>query len=136
RSHRVTERLCVLLKHNDGSMPGEAPMRVSQVEIEPVLQGVVKKLPTVEARWDVAFEELTQDVEGVSATLRAADGSEEQLRCQYLVGCEGGSREGRHCLGIRLHGEARVMDRFLIHFRSTSHDVLQHFGTTWHYQSP
>ena len=58
-------------------------MRVSQVEIEPVLQGVVKELPAVEARWDVAFEELTQDAEGVTATLRAADGSEEQLRCHY-----------------------------------------------------
>jgi hypothetical protein len=28
-------------------MPGEAPMRVSQVEIEPVLQCVVKELPAV-----------------------------------------------------------------------------------------
>ena len=111
-------------------------MRVSQVEIEPVLQGVVKELPAVEARWDVAFEELTQDAEGVTATLRAADGSEEQLRCHYLVGCDGGSSEVRNCLGIRLHGKPRVMDRLLVHFRSTSHDVLQHFGVAWHYQSP
>jgi hypothetical protein len=28
------------------------------------------------------------------------------------------------------------MERFLVHFRSTSHDVLQHFGMAWHYQSP
>src|SRR5262249_17961074 len=41
-----------------------------------------------------------------------------------------------HCLDIRLHGQARVMDRFLVHFHSTSHDVLQHFGVAWHYQSP
>jgi 2-polyprenyl-6-methoxyphenol hydroxylase-like FAD-dependent oxidoreductase len=132
----VNEWRCLIRKNNDGSMPGEAPMRVSQVEIEPVLQGVVKALPAVEARWDVAFEELTQDAEGVTATLRAADASAEQLRCYYLVGCDGGSSEVRHCVGIRLHGEARVMDRFLVHFRSTSHDVLQHFGAAWHYQSP
>jgi 2-polyprenyl-6-methoxyphenol hydroxylase-like FAD-dependent oxidoreductase len=132
----VNEWRSLIRKNNDGSMPGEAPMRVSQVEIEPVLQGVVRKLPAVETRWDVAFEELTQDTEGVSATLRAADGSEEQLRCQYLVGCDGGSSEVRNCLGIRLDGEARVMDRLLVHFRSTSHDVLQHFGVAWHYQSP
>lgn len=132
----VNEWRCLVRKNNDGSMPGEAPMRVSQVEIEPVLQGVVKELPAVEARWDVAFEELTQDAEGVTATLRAADGSEEQLRCHYLVGCDGGSSEVRNCLGIRLHGEARVMDRLLVHFHSTSHDVLQHFGVAWHYQSP
>jgi len=28
------------------------------------------------------------------------------------------------------------MDRFLVHFRSTAHHVLQHFGVAWHYQSP
>jgi len=132
----VNEWRCLIRKNNDGSMPGEAPMRVSQVEIEPVLQGVVKELPAVEARWDVAFDELAQDAEGVTATLRAADGSEEQLRCHYLVGCDGGSSEVRNCLGIRLHGKARVMDRLLVHFHSTSHDVLQHFGVAWHYQSP
>ena len=96
----------------------------------------MKELPAVEARWDVAFEELTQDAEGVTATLRTADGSEEQVRCHYLVGCDGGSSEVRSCLGIRLDGQARVMDRFLIHFRSTPIDVLQPFGVAWHYQSP
>jgi 2-polyprenyl-6-methoxyphenol hydroxylase-like FAD-dependent oxidoreductase len=131
----VNEWRRLISENNDGSMPGEAPMRVSQVEIEPVLQGAVKTLPGVEARWGVAFEELTQDAEGVTATLCAADGAAKQMRCHYLVGCDGGSSRVRHCLGIRLHGQARVMDRFLVHFRSTSHDVLQHFGVAWHYQS-
>jgi 2-polyprenyl-6-methoxyphenol hydroxylase-like FAD-dependent oxidoreductase len=132
----VNQWRSLIRQNNDGSMPGEAPMRVSQVEIEPVLQRAVKALAAVEARWDVAFDEVTQDAEGATATLRAADGSAEQLRCQYLVGCDGGSSQVRHCLGIRLHGQARVMDRLLVHFRSTSHDVLQHFGVAWHYQSP
>jgi len=43
----VNEWRCLIRKNNDGSMPGEAPMRVSQVEIEPVLQCVVKELPAV-----------------------------------------------------------------------------------------
>ena len=120
-------------ENNDGGMPGEPPMRVSQVEIEPVLQRAVQAFSTVEARWSVTFEELTQDAQGVTATLRGADGASEQVRCRYLVGCDGGSSQVRHCLGIRL---ARVMDRLLVHFRSTSHDVLQHFGVAWHYQSP
>src|SRR6516225_8750147 len=132
----VNEWRRLIREHNDGSMPGEAPMRVSQVEIEPVLQAAVKALPGIEARWDVAFEELTQDADGVTATLRGADGAAEQMRCHYLVGCDGGISRVRHCLGIRLHGQARVMDRLLIHFRSMSHGVLQHFGVAWHYQSP
>jgi hypothetical protein len=65
-----------------------------------------------------------------------ADGAAEQVRCRYLVGCDGGGSQVRHCLGIRLQGQARVMDRLLVHFRSMSHDVLQHFGVAWHYQSP
>jgi 2-polyprenyl-6-methoxyphenol hydroxylase-like FAD-dependent oxidoreductase len=97
-------------ENNDGSMPGEPPMRVSQVEIEPVLQRAVQAFSTVEARWNVTFEELTQDAQGVTATLRVADGAAEQVRCRYLVGCDGGSSQVRHCLGIRLQGQARVME--------------------------
>ena len=123
-------------ERNDGSMPGEAPMRVSQVEIEPVLQRAVQARPDIDARWGVAFEDLSQDGQGVTATLRAADGAVEQVRCRYLVGCDGGTSQVRHCLGIRLDGQARVMDRFLIHFRSTALDALQPFGIAWHYQSP
>jgi 2-polyprenyl-6-methoxyphenol hydroxylase-like FAD-dependent oxidoreductase len=132
----VNEWRRLIREQNDGSMPGEPPMRVSQVEIEPVLQRAVKAAPNVEARWGVAFEGLQQDADGVTVTLRTSDGATEQVRCRYLAGCDGGSSEVRHQLGIKLDGEARVMDRFLIHFRSTVHDVLQHFGVAWHYQSP
>ena len=132
----VKEWRRLIREQNDGSMPGEPPMRVSQVEIEPVLQRAVQAAPNVEARWGVAFEALAQDADGVTVTLRTADGATEQVRCRYLAGCDGGGSEVRHALGIKLDGEARVMDRFLIHFRSTAHDVLQHFGVAWHYQSP
>jgi 2-polyprenyl-6-methoxyphenol hydroxylase-like FAD-dependent oxidoreductase len=132
----VNEWRQLIREKNDGSMPGEAPMRVSQVEIEPVLQRAVRAAPNVEARWGVALEEFRQDAEGVTATLRGIDGTVEQVRCRYLAGCDGGASAVRHGLGIKLDGQTRVMDRFLIHFRSTAHDVLQHFGIAWHYQSP
>jgi 2-polyprenyl-6-methoxyphenol hydroxylase-like FAD-dependent oxidoreductase len=120
---------------NDGSMPAEAPMRVSQVEIEPVLQRAVQAERNVEARWGVAFEDLARDGEGVTATLRTADGKAEQVRCRYLVGCDGGTSRVRNCLGIRLGGQARVMQRFMTHFRSNARHVLQRWGIAWHYQS-
>lgn len=132
----VTEWRRLIRECNDGSMPGEPPMRVSQVEIEPVLQRAVQRAPNIEAHWGVAFEALSQDADGVTATLRTAGGTVEQVRCQYLAGCDGGGSEVRHQLGIRLDGQARVMDRFLVHFRSDARDVLQHFGVAWHYQSP
>jgi 2-polyprenyl-6-methoxyphenol hydroxylase-like FAD-dependent oxidoreductase len=132
----VVEWRRLMRERNDGSMPGEPPMRVSQVEIEPVLQRAVLAQPRIDARWSVAFENLSQDDEGVTAVLRGEDGIIEQIRCRYLVGCDGGTSRVRNCLGIGLDGEARVMDRFMTHFRSRATDVLQRWGIAWHYQSP
>jgi 2-polyprenyl-6-methoxyphenol hydroxylase-like FAD-dependent oxidoreductase len=131
----VTEWRRQIRESNDGSMPGEPPMRVSQVEIEPVLQRSIQADPRVEARWGVAFEDLSQDAEGVTATLRATDGRTEQVRCIYLVACDGGQSQVRSCLGIRLEGQSRVMQRFMTHFRSRATNVLQRWGVAWHYQS-
>ncbi|MDO9714398.1 FAD-dependent monooxygenase, partial [Paracraurococcus lichenis] len=92
---------------NDGTMPAEPSMRVSQVEIEPVLQRAVLAHPLVEARWGVAFEDLAQDAGGVTATLRrAADGGTERVRCAWLAGCDGGTSAVRRALGIPLEGQA------------------------------
>src|SRR3979490_2256103 len=49
----VTDWRRLIRERNDGSMPAEPPMRVSQVEIEPVLQRAVQAAPMVEARWGV-----------------------------------------------------------------------------------
>ena len=121
---------------NDGSMPAEPPMRVSQVEIEPVLQRAVQAAPMVEARWGVELQDLTQDQNEVIATLRTADGTTEKVGCRYLVGCDGGTSRVRECVGIRLEGQWRVQQRFLTHFRSSDVDLLQRWGIAWHYQSP
>lgn len=119
----------------DGTLPAQPPMRVSQVEIEPVLQRAVLAEPLIEARWGVAFEDLAQDAAGVTATLRRADGGTEALRCRWLAGCDGGASAVRKALGIALEGQARVMQRFMTHFRSDAREVLQRWGIAWHYQS-
>ena len=131
----VTEWRQLIRDTNDGSRPGEPPMRVSQVEIEPVLQRGIKAEPRVEARWGVAFEDLSQDAEAVTATLRSADGQTEQVRCSYVIGCDGGQSRVRGCLGIQLDGQSRVMQRYMTHFRSRATNVLQRWGVAWHYQS-
>jgi 2-polyprenyl-6-methoxyphenol hydroxylase-like FAD-dependent oxidoreductase len=132
----VAEWRRLIRERNDGSMPGEPPMRVSQVEIEPALQRAVLAEGRIDARWSVAFEDLSQDESGVTATLRAEGRATEQVRCRYLVGCDGGTSRVRNCLGIGLDGRTRVMDRFMTHFRSRATDVLQRWGIAWHYQSP
>ena len=131
----VTDWRRLIADRNDGTMPCEPPMRVSQVEIEPVLQRAVQGAPMVESRWGVELEDVAQDEEGVTATLRTADGAAEQVRCRYLAGCDGGTSRVRQCLGIRLEGQSRVQQRFLTHFRSTDAELLQRWGIAWHYQS-
>ncbi|MCO6418857.1 FAD-dependent monooxygenase [Siccirubricoccus sp. KC 17139] len=124
-------------ERNDGTMPREAPMRVSQVEIEPVLQRALLAEELVEARWGLAFESFAEDAAGVTVTLRdSATGAAEQVRCAYLAGCDGGGSLVRRQLGIPLEGQARVMPRFMTHFRSDDRALLQRFGVAWHYQGP
>jgi 2-polyprenyl-6-methoxyphenol hydroxylase-like FAD-dependent oxidoreductase len=131
----VTRWRQLILDKNDGSMPGEAPMRVSQVEIEPVLARAVRAEPLVDARWGVAFADLSQDSDGVTVTLVPDGGTPERVRCAFLVGCDGGTSDVRSSLGIGLEGQASVQQRFMTHFRSEARDVLAPWGVAWHYQS-
>src|ERR1700757_2659433 len=122
---------------NDGTQPLEPPMRVSQVEIEPVLKRAIDAHPEVEVRFGVAFESFEEKDDHVVAVLRDQEtGAKEQVSCQYLIGCDGGSSRVRAGLGIQLEGLSRVGELYMIHFRSTERDLLQRWGVAWHYQSP
>lgn len=131
----VTEARQRIRACNDGAQPAEPAMRVSQVEIEPVLKQAIDAAPQVDVRFGLAFESLTQDANGVTATLRTETGASEQVRCQYLIGCDGGASAVRQNLNIALSGESRIMPRFMTHFRSDARSILQRFGIAWHYQS-
>ena len=49
---------------------------------------------------------LTQDEDGVSATLERADGSVEEVRTSWLVGCDGAHSAVRHSLGLGFEGSS------------------------------
>jgi 2-polyprenyl-6-methoxyphenol hydroxylase-like FAD-dependent oxidoreductase len=132
----VVEKRAEILALNDGSQPREPAMRVSQIVIEPVLQAAIVDDPLVDARWGVAVEDFTQDAAGVTVTLRTVGtGATQQVRCDFLAGCDGGSSTVRDKLGFRLDGRAAVAHRYMIHFRSDARDLLQAFGVAWHYQT-
>ncbi len=61
----VVEKRAEIRAKNDGAQPREPAMRVSQVMIEPVLRDAIVDDPLVEARWGVAFEDFSQDGQGV-----------------------------------------------------------------------
>lgn len=131
----VAEFRRLMQSRNDGTMPSQPPMRVSQVIIEPVLKQAIDEQPLVDVRFGTAFESFEEDAAGVSATVRRSDGEVEVIRCNWLIGCDGGGSKVREQLGIGLSGIARVSRRFITHFRSTDLRLLQRWGAAWHYQS-
>ncbi len=93
---------------NDGSAPLESYQLISQYTLEPLLKSVAETLPSVTVRFGCEFVSLAQDAAGVTARLRSSKGDEE-LRCAYLVGCDGGASPVRKELGIELSGEGNLL---------------------------
>jgi len=94
---------------NDGTLPLEPYQLISQYTIEPLLKAVAETIPAVTVRFGCEFLALRQDDEAVTAHVRLADGSIEEIRGSYLVGCDGGASPVRKELGIALAGEGNLM---------------------------
>lgn len=54
--------------------------------------------------WQTELINLTQDMQGVEALLRHANGQEERFRTCWLVGCDGAHSAVRHLLGLNFAG--------------------------------
>jgi 2-polyprenyl-6-methoxyphenol hydroxylase-like FAD-dependent oxidoreductase len=94
---------------NDGSLPLEPYQLISQYTLEPLLKSVAETIPAVSVRFGYEFLSLRQDPEGVTARMRKSDGSTQDLRASYLVGCDGGTSPVRKELGIKLAGEGNTL---------------------------
>lgn len=143
---------------NDGTGTAEPGIRISQIILEPVLRQAIDANPLVEARFGWKFETLVQDDSGVTATIiNMQTGEAQDIRAEYLAGCDGGGSRVRRVLNIGLDGEDRVnrlirneMDKagidvsgiaelarvMLIHFRSGDRALLNPWGVAWHLQTP
>jgi len=62
----------------------------------------------VTVRFGCEFLSLSQDDKGVTARVQANGGIEE-MRCAYLVGCDGGASAVRRELDIALSGEGNLL---------------------------
>ena len=92
----------------DGSMPLEPYQLISQYTLEPLLKSVAETMPTVDVRYGREFISFDQGKAAVRAQVRHGD-TISQLVAQYLVGCDGGSSSVRRQLGIKLQGEANLL---------------------------
>jgi 2-polyprenyl-6-methoxyphenol hydroxylase-like FAD-dependent oxidoreductase len=93
---------------NDGTLPLEPYQLISQYTLEPLLKSIAETLPSVTVRFGCEFLSLRQDGSGVTARVRTSAGIEE-MRCAYLVGCDGGGSPVRRELGIALSGEGNLL---------------------------
>jgi len=134
----VDERRQVIRELNDGSLPLEPDMRISQVVLEPVLKGILEKRGKhVEVRFGWSLESFEQDSDGVTSVVRStATGDIEQIRSEYLAGCDGAGSVTRKGLGIDLDVMSRTGSVYMIHFRSRDRAFFERFGMAWHVQSP
>lgn len=127
----------IIARENDGTRAREAPLRVSQIVIEPVLKQAIDAEPLVSVHFNTAFERvLSQDADGlVVEIVDQSNGEKRAVRCAYLVGCDGGGSRVRRQFGIDLDGEMAVAGAYMVHFRSEARDILQRGGISWHLQT-
>ncbi len=154
-----------IAERNDGTLPLEPPMRVSQVILEPALaeQLAARSVP-VHYGW--SLEGFTEEADGVTATVVSGEtGERRTVRSAYLVGCDGAGSRVRRRLGIgideidlrrhflkelgvgrlvssmvrnyRAIGQRPMDGRFyLVHFATADREIHRRFGHVWHLQSP
>jgi 2-polyprenyl-6-methoxyphenol hydroxylase-like FAD-dependent oxidoreductase len=110
----------------------EPPHRINQIYLEPVLFAHAEATPGVQILNRTRMDDFTQDVDGVRASGIHLDTEEPvQVRCDYLIGCDGGKSAVRKKIGAKLSGTdvvGRVQSTF---FRAP--DLLQRAknGPAW-----
>ncbi len=81
---------------------GYVPSQVFlQPPVEEELRRIVASLPCVEVMLGADFTGLRQDTDGVTLDVRAGD-RVEQIRCDYVIGCDGATSALRRALDLSL----------------------------------
>jgi len=67
----------------------------------------------VAVEWQTELTGFTQDEQGVTVTLRRAEGEDERVTASWLIGCDGAHSTVRHTLGLPFTG-ARYEDTLVL----------------------
>jgi 2-polyprenyl-6-methoxyphenol hydroxylase-like FAD-dependent oxidoreductase len=118
---------------HDGSLPLEPYQLVSQNKVEPLLKEVAEETPNVTVRYGCELVQLDQDREGVTATARLTDGSQETFRSSYLVGCDGGASTVRKQIDVKLAGRGSIREMRQVIFYSEDLYEKIPYGKGRHY---
>src|ERR1700719_2084158 len=105
----VAEARAQIAAKNDGTLPLEPYQLISQYTPEPLLKAIAETLPALTVRYGCTFEAFVEGSDAVTADVTNADGTAARITARYLVGCDGGTSAVRRQLGIKLAGDASLM---------------------------
>ncbi len=74
----------------------------TQPQVERVLRERVAQMSNVTVALGVEMQSLSQDAQGATLVLRHDDGTGQNVRARWVVGCDGGSSTVRAAVGIEL----------------------------------
>jgi 2-polyprenyl-6-methoxyphenol hydroxylase-like FAD-dependent oxidoreductase len=104
RYPQVAEVLAAGFEVNDGTMPLEPPVILSQYTLEPLLREVAEATPGVQVRFGAELIDFALTAGGVTATVQTGSRL-RTFRADYLVGCDGANSTVRRTLGTETSGE-------------------------------
>jgi 2-polyprenyl-6-methoxyphenol hydroxylase-like FAD-dependent oxidoreductase len=120
-------------EHNDGTMPAVPYQRCSQEVFEAWMKRLCEADPLIDVRSGWRFDSLTQDAEGVTATVTdTTTNTARTLRARYLVGCDGATSAVRKSVEIPLQGRPVPRIARQVHFKSRDLTALHAHGQFWH----
>ncbi|MCO7220905.1 FAD-dependent monooxygenase [Klenkia sp. PcliD-1-E] len=96
----------------------EAGQQVPQPVVEQLLRDAVAELPSVTLRLGARVTEVHDGPDGVRAVVTDADGTEEEVHAEYLLGADGGASVARQAIGAAYTGTSGTVPNLSITFRS------------------
>ena len=88
----------------------EPPHRINQIYLEPVLFACAAATPGLRILNRTRVFDFEQCEDGVLAIAEDLDSRESfQISARYVIGCDGAHSEMRHKIGVRLSGDATVV---------------------------
>ena len=98
-----------------------------QTVLEPVLLQAIQAAAVTDLRFGHDFRQLDQDADGVTAVVEdRATGAAMTVRCQYLIGADGGRSVVLEQAGLRVDGEAGLSHAANIWFEADLTRFLAH----------
>jgi 2-polyprenyl-6-methoxyphenol hydroxylase-like FAD-dependent oxidoreductase len=124
-------RLLARLRFEAAGTHFPRPLMLAQSETERLLGEHLRRVG-VQVERQVELTGCTDRGDHVDATLRHADGREEQVRCDWLLGCDGAHSTTRHAVSLEFAGAAEPNDWLLADCRVEGPIPQDELSFFWH----